>query len=80
MIAKVESENGTFVRWDDCKSACVTEDKDGPENSSEGEKSYVLICHFLDGTNCTYPLDKGDHIYFMNNEGRTIDQDMRMCS
>ena len=73
MIAKVENEDGKFVRWDDCKSACIAEDITGPQGG------YVLICHYTDGTDATYSLDRMAKVYFMNNDGKTIDQDCRMC-
>ena len=69
MIVKVENEDGNFVRWDDCKSACIAEDKEGPGKG----KGYLLICRYTDGTDATYPLDNMARVYFMNNEGQTID-------
>lgn len=75
MIAKVENDNGKFVRWDDCKSACIKEDKDGPVSVS----GWLLVCEHNDGNQAIYGLSEMDRVYFMNNEGRTIDQDCRMC-
>lgn len=75
MIVKVENEGSKFVRWDDCKSAYITEDKGGPDNG----KGWLLICKYLDGSEATYPLDRMARVYFMNNEGQTVDQDYRMC-
>lgn len=75
MVVKVENEDGKFVRWDDCKSACIVEDKNGP-NEADG---WLLICRYSDGSDATYPLDRMAHVYFMNDNGQTIDQDFRMC-
>lgn len=75
MIVKVENEDGKFVRWDDCNSAYIAEDKDGP---NEG-KGWMLVCRYSNGNDTTYPLDRMARVYFMNNEGQTIDQDYRMC-
>lgn len=70
MIVKVENDNGKFVRWDDCKSACIKEDD---------ELSNVLICEYSDGNRATYALEQKERIYLMNDTGQTIDQDIRMC-
>ena len=76
MIVKVENEGGKFTRWDECKSACITEDKDGPA----AVDGYLLICHYTNGTDATYSLDRMTRVYFMNNQGQTIDHDHRMCA
>ena len=66
MIVKVESKDGSFQRWDNCLTACFSdiENGDGP----------TLICSFDSGKDSTYPLDKDDKIYLMNDEGKTIDK------
>ena len=74
MIVKVENEDGKFVRWDECRDACITEDKDGPKGA------FLLICHYLDGSEVIYGLERMSRVYFMNNDGKTIDQDCRMCA
>ena len=71
MIVKVE--NGNFVRWDDCISACIVEDI----NYSENEYEYLLVCRYKGKMDATYPLNNGDKVYFMNEQGKTIDQDFR---
>ena len=73
MIVKVESKNGNFCRWDECNIACITEDRE----CSNETKGYILICTYNNGRDNTYPLSKDEKVYFMNSEGKTIDQDFR---
>lgn len=71
MIVKVESKDGNFKRYDDCITTCFTGDQVTPEGNI---KNYVLICTYLNGKDHTYPLSKGDTIYYMNEHGKTIDK------
>lgn len=75
MIVKIRNESHDNVRLTDCVSACVVPDNDGPG----GKECFIIIYDFSNGKDATYPLSPGDKIYFMNDSGRTIDKDFRMC-
>ena len=68
MIAKVENQDGNFQRWDNCLTACFT------KNEEIGE--FLLVCHYVNGKDYTYPLSSKSRVYIMNDEGKTID---RVC-
>ena len=64
------------VRFTDCDSAIVkisAMDIEGVDNS------YELICSFSGGKDIAIPLCENDQVYFLNNNGKTIDKDFRMC-
>lgn len=66
MIAKVESKNGNFQRWDYCLTACFSKDEETGE--------YLLICSYSNGKDATYPLSNESRVFIMNEQGKTIDR------
>lgn len=73
MIAKVE--NDRFVRLVDCNVATVV-----PEITKDGDPpQYSLVVIFDNGKDITFPLSQGDKIWYLNNDGKTIEKDFRMC-
>ena len=64
------------VRYTDCDSAVVkisAMDIEGVDNS------YEMVCSFSGGKDITIPLCENDQIYYLNNNGKTIDKDFSMC-
>ncbi len=74
MIVKIVSEN--CVRHTDCISAIIV-----PEIEEDGApwQQRSIIYLFENGVDFTFPLSKGDKIFYLNNEGRTIDKNVSMC-
>ncbi len=74
MIVKIIS--GNLIRLTDCDSAVVI-----PEIQEVGElpKGFDIVFSFAKGGDITYPLSAGDKIYYLNNDGKTIDKDFRCC-
>lgn len=74
MIVRILNRCKDYDKWLDCKTTCLVVDKDPEKKKLE----FDLIVEFADGRDITLVLDKGDEIYYMNNEGKTINRDMRM--
>jgi len=76
MIVKVESKDGNFKRLDDCNTVCFAQDNVEPDilDNKGAILNWILICTYPNDKNHTYLLDKGDTIYFMNGQGKTIDK------
>lgn len=70
MLVRILNYGMDYDKWFDCRTASVvlTENK---------KKEFCLIMEFVNGTDATIVLDKGDEIYYMNNEGKTIHKDYR---
>ncbi len=74
MIVKMVGVN--LVRFTDCVSAVVV-----PEIQEVGElqERFSIVFLFNNGKDVTFPLSQGDKIWYLNDNGRTIDRDFRMC-
>ncbi len=74
MIVKIIS--GSLIRFTDCDSVVVV-----PEIQEVGElpEMFNVVFSFNAGKDITYPLSVGDKIWYLNNDGKTIDKDFRMC-
>jgi hypothetical protein len=70
MIVKVEGSNLKIKKIIDCNVATIL--PDGAESSGNR-----LICEFDDYED-EFLLSEGDKVFFMNNQGKTIDSDYRM--
>ena len=72
----VKTINGNLIRFTNCDSVVVV-----PEIQEVGElpERFSIIFSFRDGKDITYPLSSGEKIWYLNNEGKTIDRDFRMC-
>ncbi len=71
----VKMVNGNIVRFTDCVDALVR-----PDIHEVGTKTpFSMIFTFKNGRDRTLPLGKGDMIYYLNDNGRTIDKDCRLC-
>lgn len=72
----VKTVNGEVVRFVDCVSAAVIPDIQEEES---GKQLFSIVYCFENGRDATYPLSAGDKIWYLNENGRTIDRDFRMC-
>jgi len=75
MIVKIE--NGRSDRRTHCVSASVVPDVDGPDDNEKDK--FLIIYSFGEGACATYSLVPGDKIWYLNDNGHTIDKDFRMC-
>ena len=76
MIVKILGRQ--TVRYIDCDSAIV---KVSAIEVGTNQESYEMCCSFCNGKDMVIPLCENDQIYYLNNEGKTIDTDFRMaCS
>lgn len=71
----VKTVNGDVVRFVDCVSATVIPDI---QKKDEKQRFSIVYC-FENGRDATFPLSLGDKVWFLNENGRTIDKDFRMC-
>jgi hypothetical protein len=76
MVVKVSSKDGNFQRLDECFTACFAPDNIEPDTLDKKGTilNRMLVCTYSNGKDNTYPLEEGDTIYFMNNDGKTIDK------
>jgi hypothetical protein len=74
MIVKIESDNGN-KRFDHCVNASIIDDTPGPDGDP---KRYCVIVLYLNGKDTTFPLSRNEKVFFMNDNGQTIDRDFRM--
>ena len=74
MVVKIVSEN--CVRHTDCISAIIV-----PEIEEDGApwQQCSIVYLFESGADFTFPLSKGDKIFYLNDEGKTIDKNVSMC-
>ena len=72
----VKTISGNLIRYMDCAGALIR-----PEIQKAGcpIDKYDIVYTFENGKSITYPLSQGDRVYYLNNEGKTIDKDFRMC-
>jgi len=75
MIVKTVSKDRT--RHTDCVSATIVPDGEGPGGKKGG--GIRIIFDFGNGRATTYVLSKNEKIFYLNDSGRTIDKDFRMC-
>ena len=79
MIVRIN--NGYIDKFFDCVSASIIPDIEPLKPGEKGEppKRFNIIFIWVNGKDSTFTLCEGDKIYYMNNEGKTINSDMRMC-
>ena len=75
MIVKTVSNKMT--KHVDCVSATVVPDTEGPDGKQSS--GVCIIFDFGNGRDATYVLSVGEKIFYLNDSGRTIDKDFRMC-
>jgi len=75
MIVKIEGNESTRVF--DCVSASVIPDDVTP--NSKQSAGCIIVFSYVNGRDASYVLDKGDVIWYLNDNGKTIDKDCRMC-
>lgn len=76
MIVRVLNRKRDSDKLFDCVRSEVVEEKLDVEEGQPNSQ-HILIVEFEDGGDCTFVLNKGDEIYYMNNAGRTIQRDLR---
>lgn len=76
MIVKIVNEANKFeTKFVDCVSATIR--PDNPEDLSENATFGIdfMLCNRED---MIWPLSENDRVYYLNNNGQTIDRDFRM--
>ena len=74
MIVKLA--DGECIRYVDCISSIVVPDIQREDDTTE---KFSIIFHLKNHEDLTFPLSRGEKIYYLNNNGKTIDRDFRMC-
>lgn len=83
MIVRIRNEKENRDRHIDCVSAVIFEVKHKEKDQQpalKGETFHELVAGFGNGKDITLPLVKGDMIFYMNNEGKTIDRNFRFAN
>jgi len=70
MIVRILNKKENYDKFWDCFSACIT--------TIASPDEFGLYIETREAGSITIVLTKGDEIYYMNNEGRTINTDHRM--
>ncbi len=75
MIVRTVNQEKNSDRLCHCDTAMILPDK---EVGNQRVYGFCLIVQFSSGRDATYPLSTGDLVFYMNDEGKTIDKDFRM--
>lgn len=75
MIVKIRNKRKCWERRTHCVSALMIQEHiESPVEGEDGREGYLMIYYFDNGTDMTVPLSKDDEIYYMNDNGKTIDR------
>jgi len=75
MIVRIINNKADSDKFWECFSASIV--KTGEAANEPVEYSLYIESQQLGSV--TIQLSQGDQVYYMNNEGKTINSDMRMC-
>ncbi len=81
MIVKImnngDTANKNTIKYIDCVGSIVVPKIH--ENCTHPAGGCDIVFYFDNGSDSTWRLNIGDKIYYLNNDGKTIDRDFRMC-
>lgn len=76
MIVKIENECTT--KFIDCVSVFMRPEIHRADEPQPETEIYGLYITFSNGREITHPLSLGDRVWYLNENGKTIDKDFRM--
>ena len=74
MIVKLVNDEHNEVKFVDCKTVHIQ-----PDAHMEGMEDTFTIIFDSPFNRHEWPLVKNTFVYFMNDDGETIDRDFRVC-